>query len=89
MNAADEWNSPEIDTAESRRQRRIFHTALFLMLLMYAFNSKQTTPVQDIPTGNDGKENHDDETNMRFYDKVNEEDIEGMFSCIVSMITKW
>ncbi len=82
MNAADEWNSPEIDPVASRRQRRMFHTALFLMLLMYAFNSKQSTPVHDISIENDGKKSHDDEINMTFYDKINEEDLKGMFPAL-------
>ncbi len=79
MMTADEWDSPEIDLAAVRRQRRMFHTALFLMLLMFAINSKQSTKRQEVSKFHGEKGDIDNPKNLPFYKNLGEKDLNGMY----------
>ncbi len=86
MNAADDdWDSPDLDTPPAR-QRRMFHSVLYLMLILYVLNSKNTAETRahhNHRTFEDGgKGRHDDKGSLAFYNQANEEDLKGMVSCI-------
>ncbi len=85
MLIADDWVSPEADLAAGRRQRRMIHTTIFLMLLiMFALNSKQSTTEHNVDAGRDDVESSGgEEAHIPFYKELSNTDIKSTLFCIV------